>query len=231
MVWVQWLRRSVVRWHTHQRKRRCRICVDRKRAGKGEQVALFVCSISKESVAPDESGNLIFSLTAGFDQGLAEFVVTMPVEFVTGAAEIPVSEKTRTGAGSGHDNPGSYPSGHIHVGKPGDFDQDGFLDGEFVLSGISPPELIIAEGDPILIIRPFTSDIPVSDRNAAIYALNGIVNNYQRAFNAAVRQRKEQVLKNYLDDIRFRLTVIGKNIARIKPTRRSLVPKYNDAGG
>lgn len=188
----------------------------------GEKVKLFVSSISQEFVAPDKDGNLIFKLTAGFDPGLPEFVVTMPVTFVTGAATVPISEKTRRGQKGGSDKAGPYLSGYSHVGRLGDFDQDGLLDGEFVLGGVSPYELIIAEGDPILVIRPFTSDIPVTSKQSSYYAISGITTNFPKLFEQAVNSGEKDNLKRYIGEILDRYSAIEASLKKIKHRRRSL---------
>ncbi len=193
----------------------------------GQLVQLFVCSVSAESVAPDENANLVFELTAGFDPGLPEFVVTMPITFVTGIAQVPVSEKSRRGLIGGHNNAGPYPTGYARVGKLGDFNHDGLLDGEFVHGGVAPYELIIAEGDPILIVRPFNTDIPVSAKDASYYALAGIFNNYPRLFKSSIKLKEKKVLARYSQDILERLAVTEISLDRIRERRRSLSARRN----
>jgi len=186
-----------------------------------ERVKLFVCSISGETVTPDDRGNIIFALTAGFDPGLPEFVVNMQVEFVTGVATVPLSEKTLRQEPGGADRAGIFPSGYSRVGRLGDFDNDGMLDGVFILGGHAPYSLIIAEGDPILVVRPFTSDIPVGAEDASLYALRGIIENYPEVLAQAVKARADSWLADYFIDIDERLDAIHNTIRRIHVAPRT----------
>lgn len=188
----------------------------------GEMMKLFVCSTSREQVTQDTSGNLQFSLTAGFDPGLPDYVVEMDVVFVTGAAWVPKSEKTRRNLEGGHDNADAFPSGYARVGRLGDFDHNGMLDGEFVLGDNAPFDLVVAEGDPILIVRPFVSDIPVSATDAAVYQLRGIVENYPAVLASAIAAGQAQWLIDYLDDIELRVDSTRETVGRIRMTRSTL---------
>lgn len=197
----------------------------------GEMVKLFVCSISGEEVTADAQGNIHFALTAGFDPGLPDFVVKMPVEFVTGVAIVPLSEKTRRQEKGGADNADRYPSGYRRVGRHGDFDNDGMLDGEFVLGGHAPYKLIIAEGDPILVVRPFTSDIPVDADKAALYALKGIAVNYPDVITGVLKDRKQKWLGEYVADIEQRLVSIRQTVMRIRANTRRLSARRDETTG
>ena len=130
-------------------------------------VKLLVCSVSEEIVKPDDKDNLTFNLHAAFDSGFAQDALQLPVQFITGAVEVPLSEKTKRGLKGGHDTAGPMPAGTIYVGRLGDMDQDGLMDGVFTLAGNTPFELLIAEGDPVLIVRPFKSDIPIGPKKAS----------------------------------------------------------------
>ncbi len=188
----------------------------------GELVSLLVCSVSNEKVRPDNKGNIHFSLTAGFDPGLPEFVVKMPVTFVTGVATVPVSEKTRLGESGGLDHAGPYPAGYSKVGKLGDFDNDGMLDGEFILGATAPLELIIAEGDPILVVRPFNSDIPIGAADAFSYGARGVYENYPKLFKEAIKDKQVAWLREYMSDIDGRLLSLENSLKRIRIARRQL---------
>ena len=187
-----------------------------------QEVQLFVCSVSEEAVIPDENGNIEFALTAGFDPGLPDYVVKMDVAFVTGVGRLPLSERTRRGLAGGHDNADQFSSGHARVGKLGDFDNDGMLDGEFILAGNAPFDLIIAEGDPILVVRPFSSDIPVSAANAALYTVKGVTRNYPEVLFSSLNAKKDTDLLFYAEDLKRRMQSLKKNIERIPAARRSL---------
>lgn len=185
-----------------------------------EPVELFISSISEEIVEPDTHGNLVFKLHAAFDTGFAEDVVKMPVQFITGAVEVPISEKSRRGLATGHDQAGPFPAGTTHIGRLGDMDQDGYLDGVFMLAGNTPYELIIVEGDPVLIVRPFRSDIPITPQEAFFYELNGIVQNFPQAISSAVSSHKVEELRKFLRDIESRLLAASHNLERSKQFRK-----------
>ncbi len=188
----------------------------------GQPVKLLVCSVSEETVRPDGKGGLLFTLTAGFDPGLAELVVKREVTFVTGVATVPISEKTRLKQSGGTDAAGEYASGYAKVGKLGDFDNDGMLDGEFILADIAPLELVIAEGDPILVVRGFTSDIPVSAVDATIYALKGMHENYPRVIDNVLKNRHYSRMEEYLSDIYSRMEILRTTISTIRISKRKL---------
>lgn len=184
-----------------------------------EQVKLFVTSISEEHVTANDDGDLVFGLTAGFDPGLPEYVVTMQVEFVTGLTRLPLSIKSQKSRLGGTDRAGKYESGYFKVGRLGDFNNDGYLDGEFVLSGNAPEDLILAEGDPILVIRPFETNIPVSGKMAAIYTLRGLTKHYFSVLNSV---KDEKSWRIYLEDIADRVESIKSNLNKSRGKRRSI---------
>ncbi len=179
-------------------------------------VELLICSVSEEIVEPDAKGNLVFKLHAAFDSGFAEDVVELPVQFVTGMVEVPLSEKSKRGLPSGHDQAGPFPAGSIYIGRLGDEDQDGFLDGVFALAGNTPSELIIVEGDPVLIVRPFKSDIPISPQEAGFYELNGIVQNFPNPLHTSLDKANKDVSLGFLMDVKKRLDTARTNLNRVR---------------
>lgn len=193
-------------------------------------VELFICSVSEETVEPDEKGNLLFKLNAAFDTGFADNVITMPVQFTTGAVKVPKSDKTKKNLKGGNDLAGSYLSGTVHIGRLGDSDQDGFLDGKFMLAGNTPSDLIIVEGDPVLITRPFKSDIPVTPQEAFFYEINGIVQNFPDVLAYAIEQNRVNELKLFLDDIESRVEALTENLSRADKLEK-LFGKNKEAGG
>lgn len=187
----------------------------------GKLIELFICSVSAEVIEPDQQGNLLFKLSAAFDTGFAEDVIQIPVYFTTGFVEVPVSDKTRHGLKGGHDSAGRYPAGTLVTGRLGDSDNDGLLDGTFVLAGNTPRELIIVEGDPVLIIRPFRSDIPVTPQEAFFYEINGIVQNFPSVTEAMIKTRRFAELAASLADIKSRIAGAKKNLGQAsKEVRR-----------
>jgi len=138
-----------------------------------------------EPISPDSLGNLTFSPSVVADPGDPSLISRFNVVFTTGAAEVPISKKTELGLEGGIDRAGPFHAGKVLVGRLGDYDRDGFLDGILVLAATSPMDLIVARGDPIAQIRPWISDIPVDPGQAAFLTLSGLLNNYPFAFSRA----------------------------------------------
>lgn len=185
-------------------------------------IELFICSVSAEVIEPDQYGNLLFKLNAAFDTGFAEDVIQIPIQFTTGLVEVPRSDKTQRSLKGGHDGAGRYPAGSLLVGRLGDNDNDGLLDGTFVLAGNTPRELIIVEGDPVLITRPFRSDIPVTPQEAFFYEINGIVQNFPLMTGLLIKAHKFEELAINLADIEHRLTGANNNLDQaMKEARRA----------
>ena len=182
-------------------------------------VKLFVGSVSEEIVKPDDNDNLTFNLHAAFDTGFAADALRLPVQFITGAVTVPLSEKSKRGLGGGNDSAGPVVAGTTYVGRLGDMDQDGYLDGVFVLAGNTPFELLIAEGDPVLIVRPFKSDIPINAREASYYELNGIIKNYRTPMFEVMHVKDNKLLLEYLTDVDSRVQAVLNNFTRVRPKR------------
>jgi len=183
-------------------------------------VKLFVGSVSEEIVQPDDNDNLTFNLHAAFDSGFAKDALQLPVQFITGAVEVPVSEKNKRGLSGGHDHAGTMSAGTVYIGRLGDFDQDGFMDGVFVLAGNTPYELLIAEGDPVLIVRPFKSDIPINPKEASYYELNGVVRNFKKPILDTLSANQHHLSTNYLMDVKNRVNAVVSNIQKAKFKRK-----------
>lgn len=175
-------------------------------------IQLFISSVSEEVVEPDEHGNLLFKLTAAFDTGFADNVIKLPIQFTTGKVQVPLSYKTINGMKEGHDKAGPYPAKTIRIGRLGDLNSDGYLDGMFVLAGNTPKDLIIVEGDPVLITRPFYSDIPVTPQEAFFYEINGIVQNFPTVIDELSQEERLSELKEVLQDMDKRLAGAKKNL-------------------
>ncbi len=180
----------------------------------GESARLMVVGIEPEHMVPDAKGNLTFDPHVIADPGVAAQAVEFDVMFTSGAAEIPLSLKTQQGQPGGHDQAGRFPSGRIIIGRIGDFDQDGFLDGELVQAVNSPLELIVARGDPIAQRRPWTLDVPVPPPAAALFTVNGIVQNFPDAVMRVASQEDVRTLREYVSDLSERTMAARINLLR-----------------
>lgn len=154
-----------------------------------------------EPILPDANGNLTFSPSVLADPGSPELISRFEVSFTTGVAQVPFSLKTQQGLGEGEDNAGPLPSGHALVGRMGDFDQDGYLDGILVLAANAPLDLVVARGNPIAQIRPWISDIPVDPITASVLTLNGVVRNYAPVLEKTLERNDISAAINYLNSV------------------------------
>lgn len=180
----------------------------------GESARMMVVGVEPEQMRPDEKGNLTFNPHVIADPGVPALAVPFEVMFTSGAAEIPLSLKTQQGLPGGHDQAGRFPSGRIIIGRIGDFDQDGFLDGELVQAVNAPLELIVARGDPIAQRRPWTLDAPVPPPVAALFTVNGMVQNFPQAVLRVASQGDARTLREYVTDLAERTLAARLNLVR-----------------
>ena len=179
-----------------------------------EKANIMVVAVKAESVTPDALGNLVFHPQVIADPGIPALEVPFTVTFTTGAVQIQKSLKTQMGAPGGHDRAGPYLSGQFIIGKVGDFDQDGMLDGNLVLSGNAPMELIAGRGDPIGQLRPWVSDIPVTPSDAYIFTVRGIVANFPKPLATEMDSGFTDLTLIQLSDVGSRIDAALGNIDR-----------------
>lgn len=125
----------------------------------------------------DEQYNMEWVVDLALDPGFAEGIVRVDgFTLTTGIVEIPLSLQSQIGMPAGYDKAGSLESGTAVVGRVGDFDQDGFLDGIIVASANVPFQADLLPGAPVGNVRGFTSDIPIEPLFAMELTLHGIAN-------------------------------------------------------
>ncbi len=178
------------------------------------KTSLLVGSTSEELIFTDRQQNLVFSLNAAFDPG-AGVIYSAPTEFVTGTVQIPFSMRTQQGLPGGQDQAGQIPSGRYLIGRLGDFNQDGFLDGKFVLGDNVPEAMPLTGGDPIFIERNFHSNIAVTPSQASLLIVNGIFENFMLPITETLNSGEYTVTTSYLTDIIERIDAALANIAII----------------
>jgi len=176
--------------------------------GTGESARMMVVSIAADEFGPDALGNLAFHAHVVADPGIPSEVVPLEVLFTTGAVTIPTSLRSQMGLPGGHDTAGPLPAGAVLIGRIGDFDHDGFLDGELVVGQDSPLNLVVARGDPIAQRRPWISDIPVSTVQSAVLNLNGIVQNFPKPLSSALASGAVQTALDDAFDMTGRLNAV-----------------------
>ena len=149
--------------------------------------------------------------------------------FTTGIAQVPLSLNTQNDEDNGQDNAGPLPSGHKLVGRMGDFDNDGFLDGILVLAANAPLDLVVARGNPIAQIRPWTSDIPIDPISASVLTLNGVVRNYSQVINQNFSENRLSEIINNLHKVTDNTRSVLRNICVLHLNSDSLdFPRLKD---
>jgi len=140
-----------------------------------------------EPIFPDELGNLTFNPSVLADPGDPAQIARFNVSFTTGVVQIPLSLKTQAHQVGGEDNAGPLNAGEYLVGRMGDFNHDGRLDGVLVLAANAPMELVVARGNPIAQIRPWDSDIPIDPISSSVLELRGVALNFSSVVEASLQ--------------------------------------------
>lgn len=148
------------------------------------------------------------ALDPGFADGV---VISNNLLITTGLLSVPFSLQTSEKKEGGMDTAGSLPSGLDIVGRLGDFDFDGYIDG--IINGGSnlPLDHMLIPGAPVIQSRYFTSNIPIDSFHASVLMISGI-KNYHPVFtrifstnkDAATFYAKASVI-SYIDDIVMRI--------------------------
>lgn len=106
------------------------------------------------------------------DPGFAEGVIKInDFKFTTGPAFVPTSVQTQRNYPGGVDMVGSLRSRDVLVGRVGDDDLDGFVDGIFLALGNFPLDSILLPGAPFVQTIQVASDIPLHPLDAAMLSL------------------------------------------------------------
>lgn len=88
--------------------------------------------------------------------------------FTTGPRVIPHSVQTELGYPGGTNQTGTLEAGRVAMGRLGDSNSDGYLDGVFNAIGRFPMEAIFLPGAPFVQTFEFKSDIPITPLEAAL---------------------------------------------------------------
>lgn len=174
----------------------------------------------------NSSCNWIITTDLALDPGFAPgILVTNDLTISSGVIWIPESLQTLNNIPGGAEVAGTLPSNSPLVGKIGDADADGYLDGLLVGKALIPLEHIFYPGAAVAQSRRFISDIPVSHFDAAALTIIGI-NNYADVFRAAFTAKTgsgpgahyQRHMEDYLADIKQRIDyaqiLLGKDIHR-----------------
>ena len=125
----------------------------------------------------DANYNMVWTVDIGLDPGFAEGIVRVNgFELTTGTRKVPLSLQSAVGKPGGYDKAGSLPSGTMLVGRVGDFDANGLMDGTIVATANVPMQADLLPGAPVANKRGFSTDIPIAPLFAMELTLHGIVN-------------------------------------------------------
>lgn len=172
------------------------------------------------------------ALDPGFASGI---IFAKGLVITTGVVFTPSSLQSKVGIPGGVDSAGSLPSGTPVLGRLGDFDFDGTLDGTIVGAANIPLDHIFYPGAAVVQTRNFKTNIPISSFDAATFGMLGLMG-YQQIFERmavgnTVSEPMVSYLKSnvkfYLEDIRLRLRAITHHLSNSTSdellTRRELL--------
>lgn len=120
----------------------------------------------------DDDYNWTINDDIAIDAGIPEAIVKINnFTFSTGPRLVPPSIQTERGYPGGVDKVGSIASGDVVVGRVGDDDMDGYVDGVFMAMGRFPLSSVILPGTPFVQSVEFRSDIPIRAFDAALLSV------------------------------------------------------------
>jgi hypothetical protein len=187
--------------------------------GEGDHSFLLVAvdggpNSGRETYSLDENYNFIWQVDLALDPGFKEGIIRVD-DFIltTGIVKLPTSLQTERGFPGGYDKAGSLKSGQYLVGRVGDFDQDGFLDGVLVAAPNVPIESSMLPGAPVGNKRGFKTDIDLPPHLACELTLRGVMNFKDPIFEA-ITQNNIPELAKLLEESKTRLNAARTNLER-----------------
>jgi hypothetical protein len=133
------------------------------------------------------------------DPGFAEGIIKInDFKFTTGPAFVPTSVQTQKNYPGGVDMVGSLRSRDVLVGRVGDDDFDGFVDGIFLALGNFPLDSILLPGAPFVQTIQVASDYPLHALDAAMLSLAAARNH----LNFLHQHRAEPLSKDSMNLLR-----------------------------
>lgn len=151
--------------------------------GQGEGKAFWLYAVAggpnegRERYHFDADYNMIWTVDLALDPGFAEGIVRVDgFALTTGAVAVPLSLQTAGGMPGGYDKAGSLASGATLIGRVGDFDADGFMDGTIVATTNVPLQADLLPGAPVGNVRGFRTDIPIPPLFALELTVRGVAN-------------------------------------------------------
>ena len=150
------------------------------------------------------------ALDPGFAKGV---VISNDLHITTGVVYAPYSLQSNLGEQGGMNTAGSLPSGAPIIGRLGDYNYDGYLDGKIIGASNLPMDHMLLPGAPVVQERDFSSDIEIEPINSLLLTLASI-NNFMKVWEVIVKpsEYEKEVavyiranLPIYLEDIKSRL--------------------------
>lgn len=164
------------------------------------------------------------ALDPGFPEGL---LIINNMKITTGLVWTPVSLQTQHNIPGGIDFAGSLPAGAPVIGRLGDYDMDGYLDGIIVGQSNIPIDHLFTPGAPVVQSRSFISDIPISNIDSAFLMLASILN-YKTIWETVIaydlnpntdKDYLVSMLSKYSDDINHRFFLSKRLLDKIYKER------------
>lgn len=161
------------------------------------------------------------AMDPGFEHGI---IFAKDLVITTGIIWAPSSLQSQMKIPGGVDSAGSLPSGVPALGKVGDYDLDGKLDGTLVGAANIPVDHIFYPGAAVVQTRDFKTDIPLTSMDAAVFSILS-AENYKYVFAKILKgktqtpeQRKfyQDNMGIYLSDLRHRLLNSIRHLDRQK---------------
>jgi hypothetical protein len=145
--------------------------------------------------------------------------------FSTGPRPVPLSIQTERKFPGGVDKVGSLASGDIVVGRLGDDDFDGHVDGVFFAMGQLPLSSPFLPGSPFVQRMEFTSTIPIVPLQAVQLTVATARNCLRRLLAKSPRPRSQRNAATLRDCVEDRIAMAAKQFARIGADPGTCGPK------
>lgn len=130
--------------------------------------------LGQQMAMTDSGGNVAMVMELLLDMGIGpKGVVRIPFKGTTGTVAVPEPLSNPQTGQSGARQAGPIKAGETISGRIGDFNNDGFIDGTLVATGVMPLTSPVYPGQPFAMARNFETDIPI---NGAVFGSPGMAN-------------------------------------------------------
>ena len=165
----------------------------------------------RETYHFDDQYHMVWTVDLALDPGFPEGIVRVNgFTLTTGRADVPYSLQTERGMPGGYDKAGTLDSGKTLIGRVGDFDLNGLLDGVLVASANVPMQADLLSGAPVGNLRGFSTDIKVEPLFAMELAIHGVAA-MRETVEATLTGGKIAELTDWLKEVNARLAAARAN--------------------